>query len=98
MPTDDGSLFFVPAPIEVDPGFFFWGVLSPFIQCRLLPEVGTCNVDYPTIADPAYNSEDQPPLDVDSMPPEVPLLGFDVTELVPPAFLPFNVKGFILPR
>jgi hypothetical protein len=32
MPTDDGSLFFVPAPIElVDPGFFFWGVLSPFI-------------------------------------------------------------------
>jgi len=32
------------------------------------------------------------------MPPETPLLGFDVTELTAPAFLPFNVKGFILPR
>jgi hypothetical protein len=32
IPTDDGSLFFVPTTIElVDPGFFFWGVLSPFI-------------------------------------------------------------------
>lgn len=32
------------------------------------------------------------------MPTEMLLLALDVTELAPPAFLPFKVKGFILPR